>query len=1283
MSSKKFLGSLYATLGIDTADWDKSLSKIDRNLRSMGNQFEQFGIRATAMVSLPLGAFFKNSLDRFREFETAFAGIKKTVEVPAGIDEKSFFGALERQIRDLSKTMPQSAAQLSLIGEMAGQLGVKSQDLVPFIKTMAQLGDTTNLSSDQAAIAMAKFTNIIGYPRDEVQKLGDSLVALGNSTATFESDILMMSTDMASAGKNAGLAGQEIFALAATMSSLGENAEAGSTSMSKLLRNLQDTTITGGDRLKALNKIVGEDFKKAWETDAGGALVKFAQGLEMVREKHKTLTPTMEKLGIDNALQIRSIEKLASGHGLLAEAMKKTNEEFGNGALAEEAAKRYATFESQMSMLKNQIDDVAIGIGQKLAPQVTLLTKFVAGLANAFDALPGFLQDFIIIFGEIAVIAPVVALGFGLVTKAIGIMGIASLGAAAGWAALGAAVLTAVKLIYDNWTSLVNIFAGGFQVLTNFFTVGFQSILNSGIKAFVAFVNTIGGWINDGLIWAFDKLATAMNAVFGSDIQIKPKIFEPFQAKLIDIKDNVEGVNSGIAKISSGWEEITKNGSKSWASMTSGLSKAKEEFAKFNSQYDPAADGEKKLSKAQKERLKTLEKINEQAKKATEYLDDQLESIEGKIKEANIQKSVEEAFKSGNTQALDQWKKDLETATREGIEKSFLDKGGQFPLTKEEAEKIGKLAELEASSTWETWKEKFTKQGETGLMGKFPDYLSKTITDSILTGFEEGFSSDAIKGFGQSISSIFAQEFQDSFKNLFSSGAGGGFTFDNISGSLSNLAIAYGSQTLFSNLSDNERDTQGGIVSGAVLGAGAGATIGSAIPGIGTIIGAAIGTIIGAGGGYIAGSIGPSTNTDTQNRHDTATFIEELLKSKGGLISFLKDGYNIQEGGPNRFNTSASGGFLEDIGQFYVNGLSGNNPVGDATFGTQDGIDSMTHATPTDPGVIQGPGWADQYWAQFGQSAGESFGALGAAFSEMAGTMGPQMEQMGVLIAENLGGNLDNARVLLQTLDISAEDLATSFLNIGLSGQESWHQVEIYMQRIPELTGEGLVAFADLAGGVERFRQSMGTGKQSLIDLKNIMAEAREAGVKDFGELRTAMINQGIAVEDVDRFIQAMGQRGITTMEQFASASDRDLGGVVADMESLGFQWENVGDGIEGADKNIESLGKKLEKLENKEVDIKVNINYDEQNKPKILDGNSSFDFSSGSSSSTKQGRSLINLPTLDETASSNSVIVNVDARGSEAGVERKITAAILASQKQIIQGSVSAIQQMRRRGAF
>ena len=1244
----------------------------------MGNKFEQFGIRASAMVSVPLGAFFKNSLDKFREFDTAFAGIKKTVEAPKDINEKSFFGALETEIRNLSKTMPQSAAQLSLIGEMAGQLGVKSQDLVPFIKTMAQIGDTTNLSSDQAAIAMAKFTNIIGYPRDEVEKLGDSLIALGNSTATFESDILMMSTDMASAGKNAGLAGQEIFALAATMSSLGENAEAGSTSMSKLLRNLQDTVITGGDRLKALNKIVGEDFKKAWETDAGGALVKFAQGLEMVRQKHETLTPTMKELGINNAIQIRGIEKLASGHDLLAEAMKKTNDEFGNGALQEEARKRYETFESQLKMLNNQIGDVQIGIGAKLAPQMLLLNKVVAGLAGAFNALPGFLQDFIIYFGELAVIIPVVHLGFGLLTKAVGLMGIASVGAGALMIAKFAAIAVAIELLVTNFQSVTDVVvglaeaAGGAILLT--IAQFFSSITDLVGNGFAL----IGRGI-DSLKERFPVLEKAFGALGQSAEATIRKSFaldEPSKA----LTSLTGMVISGTMKVQKGLKEITKSSSESWASISSGASKATDDFKKWNSEYDPAEKGEKKLGKAQKERLKTLEKINEQAKKATKYLDDQLEGIDKKIKEANIQKSVEDAFKNGNTQALEQWRKDLEVATREGIEKSFLDKGGQFPATKEDAEKIAKLATLEADATWETWKDKFTKQGTDGLMGEFPNYLSRTITESILGGFEEGFSSESLKGFGRSISSIFAQAFQDSFKGLFKAG---GFSMEALGESFANLGIAYGVQSLTANLADNEKDVKGGIIGGAVLGASLGSTFGP--------WGAAIGAVVGGAGGAVAGSLGPSTNSDTANRHDTATYIENLLKERGGLLSFLKDGWNVQEGGDTRFNTTDSGGFMQSLGEwsadmlaiYYTGGASllHTGATGDQFHTTA--ADALASPKP-EVGSIQGPGWADQYWAQFGQAGGESFGALGAAFSEMAGTMGPQMEQMGVLIAENLGGNLDNARVLLQTLDISAEDLATSFLNIGLSGQESWHQVEIYMQRIPELTGEGLVAFADLAGAMQRFRESAGTGKQSLIDLKNVMAEAREAGVEDFSDLREALIAQGVAVEDVDRFITAMGQRGITTMEQFASASDRDLGGVVADMESLGFQWENVGDGIEEADRNIKNLGEKLQTLKDTEVDVKVNINYNEENKPKILEGNSSFDLSSSSSSSSSnQKRSLINLPTLDESASSNSVVVNVDARGSEAGVERKITAAILASQKQIIQGSVSAIQQMRRRGAF
>ena len=96
-----------------------------------------------------------------------------------------------------------------------------------FTEVVAKLGETTNLTGEEAAEQLGKFINITGSGTGTVLNLANTLVELGNSTAASEQEVLRMSTRWASTGDIIGMSDDQILALSASVISLGIRTEAG------------------------------------------------------------------------------------------------------------------------------------------------------------------------------------------------------------------------------------------------------------------------------------------------------------------------------------------------------------------------------------------------------------------------------------------------------------------------------------------------------------------------------------------------------------------------------------------------------------------------------------------------------------------------------------------------------------------------------------------------------------------------------------------------------------------------------------------------------------------------------------------------------------------------------------------------------------------------------------------------------------------------------------------------------------------------------------------------
>src|SRR3972149_5052561 len=149
-------------------------------------------IIAGAAIATGLGLSVKAAID----FETAFIGVIKTVDAT---DEE--MAILKQGIRDMAKELPFTTTEIARIAEIAGQLGIKVPFLLSFTEVMLALGAATVLSAEEAAMWSAKFANITQMPQEDFERLGSTIVALGNNFATTEDQILEMGVRIAGAGQ--------------------------------------------------------------------------------------------------------------------------------------------------------------------------------------------------------------------------------------------------------------------------------------------------------------------------------------------------------------------------------------------------------------------------------------------------------------------------------------------------------------------------------------------------------------------------------------------------------------------------------------------------------------------------------------------------------------------------------------------------------------------------------------------------------------------------------------------------------------------------------------------------------------------------------------------------------------------------------------------------------------------------------------------------------------------------------------------------------------------------
>ena len=303
LAKLKAEASAFTKVGDKLVEVGNRVSAISQKLDSLGNTL-------TTKLTLPIVALGTAMANASKNFESAFTGVEKTVE---GTAEQ--LATIKQGIKDMAEEIPSTTTEISKVAESAGQLGIATDNVLDFTRVMIDLGNSTNLSAEEASSSLAKFANVTKMSASDYSRLGSTIVALGNNFATTESDIVSMATRLASTGELTGLTQSQILSLATAMSSVGIEAEAGGSAMSKLLKKIQIAVETGSKDLTKYAKVAGlttKQFKEAFEKDAIGVLSKFITGLNNTEKNGKSAIAVLEDMGLKEVRLSNTILSLAN-----------------------------------------------------------------------------------------------------------------------------------------------------------------------------------------------------------------------------------------------------------------------------------------------------------------------------------------------------------------------------------------------------------------------------------------------------------------------------------------------------------------------------------------------------------------------------------------------------------------------------------------------------------------------------------------------------------------------------------------------------------------------------------------------------------------------------------------------------------------------------------------------------------------------------------------------------------------------------------------------------------
>ena len=361
------LGDLVVRIGADTRDLNKSLGKVQRNMRSMTSNFTKLGRSMTKSFTLPLALIGGASLKVAVDFEASMAKVKAV----SGATAKEF-DLLAASAKELGRTTVFTASEVAGLQLEFAKLGFTAVQINDATEATLNLAQATGTDLAQAAEVAGATLGGFGLAASETGRVADVMAAAFSSSALDIENFQESMKHVAPNAKAAGVSIEEASAMLAVLSKAGIKGGIAGTALRRILQEMQGTSGTLTERFAELS----------------------AQGIG--------LTGAMDEVG----------RRAGTSLLVLAEGAGEVQSLTDSYKVSEGAAKAMAdvmndTTAGAMKRMTSALEGAAIVIGDALAPTLNSLATIITDLASSFsDLSKNTQQNIIATAGLVAALGP-------------------------------------------------------------------------------------------------------------------------------------------------------------------------------------------------------------------------------------------------------------------------------------------------------------------------------------------------------------------------------------------------------------------------------------------------------------------------------------------------------------------------------------------------------------------------------------------------------------------------------------------------------------------------------------------------------------------------------------------------------------------------------------------------------------------------------------------------------------------------------------------------------------